>query len=93
MAYGEELAPAPRPATLTLPDLPFLGLGNAFSPDGKRLAVSGVESLAMLWDIDPAVWRRRACAIAGRNLTREEWRLYLPAGKPYRTTCSEWPAG
>ena len=34
----------------------------------------------MLWDVDPAVWRRRACAIAGRNLTREEWKLYLPAG-------------
>ena len=72
-------------------DLPFLGLRNAFSPDGKLLAVAGVETLAMLWDVDPAVWRRRACAIAGRNLTREEWKLYLPAGTPYRATCSEWP--
>ena len=47
----------------------------------------------MLWDVDPAVWRRRACAIVGRNLTREEWRLYLPSGTPYRATCSEWPTG
>ena len=34
----------------------------------------------MLWDVDPAVWRGRACAIVGRNLSREEWKLYLPAG-------------
>jgi hypothetical protein len=23
----------------------------------------------------------------------EEWKLYLPAGKPYRATCPEWPVG
>ena len=59
---------------------PFLGLRNAFSPDGKLLAVSGVETRAMLWDVDPAVWRERACSVVGRNLTLEEWRLYLPFG-------------
>ena len=53
----------------------------------------GVETLAMLWDVDPAVWRQRACAIVGRNLSREEWKLYLPPGTPYRATCSEWPTG
>ena len=36
----------------------------------------------MLWDVDPALWRQRACAIVGRNLSREEWKLYLPAGNP-----------
>ena len=71
----------------------FLGLRNAFSPDGKLLAVAGVGTLAMLWDVDPAVWRRRACAIVGRNLSREEWKLYLPSGTPYRATCAEWPTG
>jgi hypothetical protein len=29
----------------------------------------------------------------GRNLSREEWRLYLPPGTRYRATCSEWPTG
>ena len=47
----------------------------------------------MLWEVDPAVWRERACSIAGRNLSREEWKLYLPAGTSYRPTCSEWPSG
>ena len=95
LGYGDELVASPRPGSLVSSiDLPpFLGLRNAFSPDGKLLAVAGVETLAMLWDVDPAVWRRRACAIAGRNLSREEWGLYLPAGKHYRATCSEWPIG
>ncbi|HEX7312125.1 MAG TPA: protein kinase [Gaiellaceae bacterium] len=95
LGYGDELAASPRPsAVLSSMEFPqFLGLRNAFSPDGKVLAVSGVETLAMLWDADPAVWRRRACAIAGRNLTREQWKLYLPAGTPYRKTCSQWPSG
>ncbi len=92
--YGDELAGSPKPGSLEPNvDLPFLGLRNAFSPDGRLLAVAGVETRPMLWDVDPAVWRRRACAIAGRNLSREEWKLYLPPGTPYRATCSEWPTG
>jgi WD40 repeat protein len=92
LGYGDELVGSARPGSLASVDLPpFLGLRNAFSPDGKLLAVAGVETRGMLWEVDPAVWRRRACAIVGRNLTREEWKLYLPPGTPYRATCSEWP--
>jgi WD40 repeat protein/tRNA A-37 threonylcarbamoyl transferase component Bud32 len=90
--YGDELAASPAPApTVELP--PFLGVRNAFSPEGKRLAVAGVGVRAMIWDVDPADWRRRACAIAGRNLRQAESKLYLPSGTPYRATCPEWPAG
>ena len=95
LGYGEELVASTRTGSLTSSvDLPpFLGLRNAFSPDGKLLAVAGVETLPMLWHVDPAVWRQRACAIVGRNLSLEEWSLYLPQGTPYRATCSEWPTG
>jgi len=93
LPYGDELL-SERPASLEPNvDLPALGLRNAFSPDGKLLAAPGVDSHGMLWDVDPAAWRERACAIAGRNLTREEWRLYLPAGEDYRATCPRWPDG
>jgi WD40 repeat protein/tRNA A-37 threonylcarbamoyl transferase component Bud32 len=93
LAYGEELVPTPRPGWLlsSVEFPPFLAMANEFSPDGRRLAVAGIESLAMLWDVDPAVWRERACVVVGRNLSREEWRLYLPSGSTYRATCSEWP--
>jgi WD40 repeat protein len=92
LGLGDELvAPKRLVSASSSIDLPFLGLGNAFSPDGKRLAVAGVESLAMIWDVDPAVWRQRACALVGRNLTREEWKLYVPSGTGYRATCPEWP--
>jgi WD40 repeat protein len=92
LPYGGELVSSPIPGSLEPEfDLPYVAAENAFSPDGRLLAVPGVEGRPMLWDVDPAVWRRRACAIAGRNLTREEWKLYLPPGTPYRATCPEWP--
>lgn len=92
LGYGGELVASPIPDSLAPSiGLPFLGLRNAFSPHGKLLAVGGAEARGMLWNVDPAVWRRRACAIAGRNLSREEWNLYLPSGTPYRATCPQWP--
>ncbi len=46
-----------------------------------------------LWNIDPATWPAVACERAGRNLTRDEWSRYMPAGEPYRPTCPQFPGG
>jgi WD40 repeat protein len=60
-----------------------------FSTDGKTLAAGGASQVA-LWDLDLAVWRERACQIASRNLSAEEWALYL-GDEPYRKTCEHMP--
>ena len=42
------------------------------------------------YPLDPQVWLDRACAVAGRDLTRDEWVSYLP-GRDYRRTCGGRP--
>lgn len=60
--------------------------GVAFSPDGKLLVAS--ERRQTLWFLDGGVeqWIARACRLANRNLTQEEWARYRP-DEPYRETC------
>ena len=40
-----------------------------------------------VFDIDPQLWARRACALANRTLTREEWEKFLP-GRAYEPACA-----
>ena len=55
----------------------------AFNVDGSRLVSAGSEVL--VWDLSVEGWRTRACKIAGRNFTEEEWARYLP-DESYRRT-------
>ncbi len=62
-----------------------------FSPDGQMLAsVSSNDGVITLWDADPMSWQERACRMAARNLTRQEWERYL-GEEPYRLTCPQSP--
>jgi WD40 repeat protein len=66
----------------------------SFSPDGRHLAGAGPKGALWRWelDVDPAAWRDRACRIAGRNLTPEEWALDIP-DQPYYRVCATLPDG
>jgi WD40 repeat protein len=58
----------------------------AFDPTGHTLATAFQDGTVLLWEVDPAAWLKRACAIAGRRLTQQEWQDFLP-GRPYRPSC------
>jgi hypothetical protein len=60
-----------------------------FTPDGRSLVGNGLFG-ASRWDMDPAVWRERACLAAGRNLTVAEWTEYIGETEPYQPTCDHW---
>jgi WD40 repeat protein len=64
-------------------------LGSGFITADGRAVVAGEPSV--VWDIDPASWRDKACTVAGRNLTKLEWQQHMPTGEPYRATCAAYP--
>jgi WD40 repeat protein len=68
---------------------PFLTFANS---QGTRIVVGATNGNATVLDLDAGSWQRTACQLAGRNLTRAEWALYLP-DQPYHATCAQWPAG
>jgi hypothetical protein len=41
-------------------------------------------------DMNTSHWAARACALAGRALTRDEWARYLP-DRPYEPACADQP--
>jgi WD40 repeat protein len=67
----------------------------SFEPNGQFLA-SYIENFGetgkgiSIWNLDPSFWIEVSCRRAGRNFTREEWKLYFP-NETYRKTCEQWP--
>jgi WD40 repeat protein len=57
------------------------------SPNGDRLLMTLGNGQGAVWDVDPESWAQRACALANRKLTRDEWAEFLP-GRPYEPACA-----
>jgi WD40 repeat protein len=61
--------------------------GNAaFSRDGKNLIVTYDDGKAFEWPVTLGAWEQHACAVAGRNFTREEWARFI-TGHQYEAVC------
>jgi WD40 repeat protein len=58
----------------------------AFSPDGTTLYTGSAHVPLQRYAVDPGRALARVCARAGTDLTREQWRTYVPDA-PYRRTC------
>lgn len=65
--------------------------GNAqYTPDGSKLIVVYQEGKAFVSPVSLKFWRDHACAVAGRNFTREEWSRCV-SGHSYSTVCPQLP--
>ena len=59
----------------------------AFSADNSQLLFAGETGTVASWNLDPVSWVAAACRIAGRDLTQQEWRTYLP-DRPFEPVCA-----
>jgi WD40 repeat protein len=71
--------------------VPLPGTDNipayAYYFDQRNIFVMQPDGSGVLWFADPNSWKQRACSIAGRSLTEEEWERFLP-GRPYEPACA-----
>jgi WD40 repeat protein/DNA-binding SARP family transcriptional activator len=64
------------------------GWGNAqFTADGKELIAVHDDGEGTIWPATLPAWEQHACAVAGRNFTREEWARFV-SGRSYSPICS-----
>jgi WD40 repeat protein len=58
-----------------------------FEPRGDSLIVVDNDGNGVTWPTSIAAWKRRACTVAGRNLTHAEWDRFA-SGHPYPKVCA-----
>jgi WD40 repeat protein len=67
-------------------DAGIVALG--FRHDGEQLVVRDDTGTVRIWDLGVEAWITRACRVANRTLTEEEWAQHV-VGAPYRPPCGK----
>lgn len=75
-----------------LPGSPGRWANSAFTPDGSHLVTIYDDGRGAVWPVTVAAWAERACQVAGRNFTQEEWSRFV-GGRSYSRVCPQFPAG
>jgi WD40 repeat protein/DNA-binding SARP family transcriptional activator len=70
----------------TLTTEPGAASTATFAPHGSSLLVANNDGNAFTWPVSLTAMEQRACAIAGRNLTPQEWNQFVP-GQSYSRIC------
>ena len=70
----------------TFPGEPGQWANGQFTPDGSRIVAFYANGRGTVWPATVGAWQEHACRIAGRDLTREEWRRFV-TGRAYGKTC------
>ena len=81
---GERLPGPQGPDAVGVPEIEF-----ALSPDGRTLAIADGDQTAVVWNLDPASWRRQLCRLLDRDFTRSERAQFLPPDRRSEPTCPE----
>jgi WD40 repeat protein/class 3 adenylate cyclase len=74
----------------TFPGNPGQWGSARYTPDGSKLIVVYQDGKGFVWPLSGRAWADHACAVAGRNLTREEWSRFV-GGRRYLHVCPGLP--
>jgi len=78
-------------ASFPLPDAAHRGWLE-YLPDSSGLFASVADGRTYTISTRTSTWVERACRLAARNLTQDEWAQFFP-NRPYQVACPQWPAG
>jgi WD40 repeat protein/class 3 adenylate cyclase len=73
-----------------LPGSPGQWANAEFTPDGSHLVTIYSDGRGAVWPVTLAAWTNRACSVAHRNFSPDEWRRFV-GSRSYSAVCPKFP--